>query len=208
MKKTIFVFMLFSFVFIPTLEPFVVMNDIVPVFSVGEQDKIESSIIDGAVRFLQAKSYADLLLREYETSGKQSIHYPAALEYAEKAMSELQTSKSDYMKAIEAGTRAGYAVEIVDKFKAYDYDMLAAKKGLNKDIMSSAKTFLSSGDILGAYRKNVNNIDNIISTLQLIKEKLAVDVTPDISLFWQLLQQFSTAALFGNYCTMTAAAVL
>lgn len=208
MKKTIFVFMMFSFVFIPALEPFVVMNDIVPVFHDGERDKIESSVIEGAVLFLQAKSYADLLLREFEKSGKQAIHYPAAFGYAEQAIGELETAKDEYMKAIAAGTRAGYVDEIIGKFKVYDYDMLSAEKGLNNDIMSSVKAYFSSGDILGAYRENVTNIEKIISILQLIKEKLAVNVTPDISLFWQLLQQFSTASLFGNYCTMTAAAVL
>lgn len=208
MKKTIFVFMMFSFVFIPALEPFVVMNDIVPVFQEGERDKIEAAVIEGATRFLQAKSYADLLLQEYEKSGKQPIHYPAAFGYAEQAMTELETAREEYMKAIAAGIKAGYVDETIAKFKIYDYDMLAAEKEMNNDIMSAVKTYFSSGDILGAYRQNVTNIDKILSTLQLIKEKLAVDATPDISLFWQVLQQFSKAALFGNYCTMTAAAVL
>ncbi len=208
MKKKCLIFSLIVFVCALSGEPFVVLNDIVPVFKAGFRDSIESAVIEGAANFLQAKSYSDLLLREYEKSGKQAIDYSAALEYAEKAISGLEKAKEDYRESLESAVRAGYVDDTILKFKAFDYSTFESEKGLNKDLMSSVKSYLSTGDILGAYRENMDNVDKILATLQFIKGKIEMDVTPDISLFWQLLQQFSYAALFGNYCTMTATEVL
>lgn len=208
MKKSVFIFVVITFVFTLVVEPFVVMNDIVPVFPIEDRDRIEGAVIAGAIHFLQAKSYAALLLQEYEKSCKQVINYSAALDYVEKAISELELSKREYMESIAAGTQAGYVENSIRKFKIFDYDKFESEKDLNKDLMLSVKSYLSAGNILGAYQENVDNICSILSILRLIKEKIAVNVTPDISLFWQLLQQFSKAALFGNYCTMTATAVL
>jgi len=208
MKKKCFIFTAIVFMCVLSCEPFVVMNDIVPVFTAGSRDSIESAVIEGATHFLQAKSYSDLLLREYEKSGKQAIDYSAALEYAEKAIAELEKAKEEYLESLDSANRAGYVNDKILKFKSFDYNTFQSEKGLNKDLMSSVKSYLSTGDILGAYWENVDNITGILSTLQSIKGKIELDITPDISLCWQLLQQFSHAALFGNYCTMTAAEVL
>jgi hypothetical protein len=208
MKKTMFFIVLFTFGCILAGEPFVVMNDIVPVFPERDRDKIENAVIEGAVHFLQAKSYSDLLLQEYEKSAKQEINYAAALDYVEKAVVELEAAKKEYQESIAAGNLAGYAAEKVQRFKVFDYDKFSTQMDLNKDLMAVVKSYLSAGNILGAYQENVNNIGKILATMETIKEKIEVNITPDISLFWQLLQQFSQAALFGNYCTATAAAIL
>jgi hypothetical protein len=184
------------------------MNDIVPVFAADSRDIIESAVIEGATHFLQAKSYSDLLLLEYEKSGKQEIDYSAVLGYAEKAIVELEKAKEAYLESLESATRAGYVNDALLKFKVFDYSAFQSEKGLNNDLMSTVKSHLSTGDVLGVYRENVDNIAAILSTLQFIKGKIEMDAAPDISLYWQLLQRFSYAALYGNYCTMTAAEVL
>lgn len=203
-----FLIVLFTFGCVLAGEPFVVMNDVVPVFPERDRDKIESAVIEGAIHFLQAKAYSDLLLQEYEKSARQEINYAAALDYVEKAMAELEAAKKEYQESIAAGKLAGYVAEKVQRFKVFDYDKFSTQMDLNKDLMALVKSYLSAGNILGAYQENVNNIGKILATLETIKEKIEVNITPDISLFWHLLQQFSQAALFGNYCTATAAAIL
>ncbi len=203
-----FLIMLFTLGCFLVGAPFVVMNDIVPVFPEKDRDKIESAVIEGAVHFLQAKSYSDLLLQEYEKSGKQAIDYAAALDYAAKAIAELEAAKKEYRESMAAANLAGYVAEEVQRFKVFDYDSFSTQKDLNKEIMTLVKSYLAAGNIIGAYQENMNNIGKILATLETIKEKIEVNITPDISLFWQLLQQFSQAALFGNYCTAAAAAIL
>lgn len=208
MKKKCLIFTAVIFLCTLSTKPFVVMNDIVPVFTADSRDIIESAVIEGATHFLQAKSYSDLLLLEYEKSGKQEIDYSAVLGYAEKAIGELEKAKEAYLESLESATRAGYVNDALLKFKVFDYSAFQSEKGLNNDLMSTVKSHLSTGDVLGVYRENVDNIAAILSTLQFIKGKIEMDAAPDISLYWQLLQRFSYAALYGNYCTMTAAEVL
>jgi hypothetical protein len=205
MKKAIFILITLGLVL--TLPATLLHNDIVPVFPNGDRNKIEGAVIDGAVHFLQAKSQADLLLVEYEKSAGQTIDYPAALEYTEKAIAELEKSRDNYAQAHTLGKQAGYVEEMIQKFKTFDYDTYTAGKQLNSDVMVLVKAYFSEGNILGTYQQQVEYIDDILLTLVPIKEKLAAGQLPDISRLWQLVQQFAASSLFGNYCTMTAQAV-
>jgi hypothetical protein len=209
MKKVIFILIVvcIGFTLTVTLEGLIDMNDIVPVFPGTEQAQIEGAVIEGAICFLEAKSQSDLLLKEYEKSARQPFNFPAALDHTEKAVAELEKALEEYEKSITVGKQAGYVSEIIQKFKNFDYDAFASGKQLNHDIMVLVKSYFSGGNILGAYRQNLDHIGEILITLEQIKEKLTANQLPDISLFWQLTQQFSKASLFGNYCTMTAAAI-
>jgi len=206
MKKIIFVvIMLFLGVM---LSAFIELNDIVPAFPEEEQGAIESAVIQGAVYFLQAKSQVYLLLGEVEKSAKQPLNYSSALVSTEKTIAEVEKSINEYDQAITCAKRAGYVNEVIQKFKNFNYDAFAAENKLNKDVMVVVKAYFSGGNIVGVYQQYVEYLGEILITLHLIKDKLTVDLLPDISLSWQLLQQFSHASLFGNYCTITATAIL
>ena len=209
MKKTIFILITLSVMltFNTNLQALIDMNDIVPAFPVEEQSQIESAVIEGAVRFLEAQSHSNLLLKEYENSAKQPFNFSAALEHAENTIRELKQSTEEYVKAIDLGKQSGYVEETLQKFKNFNYDSFTSNKQLNNDTMVLVKSYLSGGNILGAYQQKVDHISEILVTLEQIKEKLTVQQLPDISLFWQLLQQFSKSSLFGNYCTMTASEI-
>jgi hypothetical protein len=206
MKKLI-VFMVTLCVSI-TLSAFIELNDIVPAFPQEEQGTIESAVIQGAVHFLQAKSQADLLLAEVEKSAKQPLDYSSALAYTEKAIAEVEKSINEYHQALTSGKRAGYIDEVIQKFKNFNYEAFTPGNNLNRDIMTMVKAYFSTGNIVGVYQQYVEYLGDILITLHLIKDRLTADHLPGIPLSWQLLQQFSQASLFGNYCTITAAAIL
>ena len=187
---------------------FIEMNDIVPAFPGEVQGTIENAVIQGAIHFLQAKSQADLLLGEVEKSAKQPLNYSSALVNTEKAIAELEKSISEYDQAITCAKQAGYVNEVIQKFKNFNYDAFTSENKLNRDIMTMVKAYFSGGNIVGVYQQYVEYLGEILITLHLIKDKLNADLLPDISLSWQLLQQFSQASLFGNYCTITATAIL
>lgn len=187
---------------------FIVMNDIVPVFPGEDQRAIENNVIQGAVHFLQAQSQASLLLGEFEKSGKQPFSYSFALQAVEGAISEVEKSIYEYEVAVTIGKRAGYVHAVIQKFKNYNYDVFVSEKGLNRDIMEMVRAYFSGGNIIGAYQQNMEYLGEILITLHLIKDKLDTNQLPDISLFWQLVRQFSRTALFGNYCTSAAVDIL
>ena len=205
MKKIIFVVItLFLSV---RLSAFIELNDIVPAFPEEEQGAIETAVIHGAIHFLQAKSQADLLLAEVEMSAKQPLNYSSALVCTEKAIAELEKSIDEYHQAITCAKRSGYVNEVIQKFKSFDYNTFATENKLNRDIMAVVKAYFFGGNIVGVYQQYVEYLGEILVTLHLIKDKLTANLFPDVSLSWQLLQQFSHVSLFGNYCTVTAAAV-
>jgi hypothetical protein len=206
MKKAIFILITLGFTFL--MQALINMNDIVPVFPDGiNRSKIESSVIDGTIHFFSAYSHANILMKEYEKSAKESLNYLIALEYTEKAITDLEKSKDKYAQAHTLGKQAGYSEEMIQKFKTFDYDTYTAGKQLNNDVMALVKAYFRAGNILGTYQQQVEYIDDILLILVAIKEKLAAGQLPDISLLWQLVQQFSTSSLFSNYCTITAKAV-
>ena len=202
--KKLFVILTVLVVFFP-LYAFIELNDIVPAFPEEVQSPIESAVIEGAVYFLQAHSEVNLLLAEYEKNGKLAFNYAAALSYAGKAINAVEKSIAAYDQAITLGKETGYRSDMIQKFR--NYDAFATEQGLNKDIMEVVKAYVSGGNILGLYQQNVEYLGEILITLNLVAEKCTAQQSPDISLLWQLLQQFSKAALFGNYCTVTATAV-
>ena len=206
MKKIIVVVITLFLSF--TLSAFIELNDIVPAFPEEEQGAIESAVIQGAIQFLQAKSQADLLLVEVEKSAKQPLNYSSALICTEKAIGELEKSINEYHQAITCAKRAGYVNDVIQKFKNFNYDAFASENKLNRDIMAVVKAYFSGGNIVGVYQQYVEYLGEILITSHLIKDKLTADLLPDVSLSWQLLQQFSNASLFGNYCTLTATAIL
>ncbi|NIM10624.1 MAG: hypothetical protein GTO45_01420 [Candidatus Aminicenantes bacterium] len=193
------------------IQGFVCINNIVEVFGDEEgsgKQQIESYVISGASSFLQAHSYVNLLLNEYELSGTQAFNFNNALEYTESAISLLESARNRYVSAKTLGAGLGYNQQKIDLFKSFDYDGFIEANNLNKDIAKEVKKYLIAGDITGIYRKAADDITGILDTLYTVKEILKSSVKPDITLFWKLLQQYSQGALFGNYATLIGTAVL
>jgi hypothetical protein len=61
---------------------------------------------------------------------------------------------------------------------------------------------------LGIYQKNIANIVGILDSLYFIRDQVKSGNKPDITVVWKLLQQYSEAALFGNYATMMGTTIL
>ncbi len=188
---------------------FVVLNDLNCSFTEGpEKILIEDNVVSGAAHFLYSKSYADLLLMEYEKSARQSFNYSLALEYVEKAIAELEASKDNYVRAAEIGQKIGYIEVKQPWFKEFDYDSFIVENNLNKETAGVVKSYLEKGDVLGIYGHTIDNIDGILTTLITVRDQVKVTQKPGITIFWKLLQQYSETALFGNYSTVMGTSIL
>jgi hypothetical protein len=209
---TIIFSMIALIVFLNTeINAFIHVNDIVPVFEDPDGQKkqeIENHVISGASFFLQAQSNANLLLNEYELSGKQPFNCVKSLEYTETAINLLENARNQYVNAMGIGESLGYSPVKIDRLKFFDYDGFITETRLNKDIAKKVQGYLSSGDIVGIYRQAANDIMDILNTLYSIRESLKINEKPGIHLFWKLLQQYSESSLFGNYATLIGTTVL
>jgi hypothetical protein len=169
---------------------------------------ITENIVSGAMHFIKSKSYADLLLYEYEKSANLSFNFSASLGYIEKSVLELESAKKKYIEALKIGKVIGYNERKVPWFKNFDYAGFIQFSNLDSGVASRVKTYLSSGDVLGIYQHTINNIEDILNTLYLVRERVRTGKKPELTDMWKLLQQYATATLFGNYATMMGSTIL
>ena len=140
---TIIFVMIALTVFLKTnVHGFIWSNDIVPVFDDDEglkKQEIENHVISGASLFLQAQSYANLLLNEYEVSGSRSFNATKSLEYTEMAITLLENARNQYVNALGIGESLGYSPIKIARLKSFDYDVFTIENRLNKDIAKKSR---------------------------------------------------------------------
>ena len=180
------------------------LNDIVPVYPEPEASEIENYIIDGAALFLSSYSDALLILQEYEISSRGALNTTAALINSASALKKLRESRVNYSKALEIADKINYVDFYKNKLKIYSYESVMSEDNLNAVIADEVISFLKEGDVKGLYRRNLEKIDKTIKTLEDIYSNLNGGNIPKVSVFWNLLQRYGEAALFGNYSTLLA----
>jgi hypothetical protein len=184
------------------LNAFVVFNDIPPVFNSRSTQAMESMTIDGTSSFLRSNADAFLLLNEVEIGYPSNLNFPYALALTESAIWKLEEARGRYQEIISVSQNSNYEDTRIKRLRRFNYGLFAIKKNLNSDVMKGLQNYLGKGDIMGLYLKNIANMNNILRLLTDIKKQLTAGITPPISSFWSLLQQYSDSILLGNYATM------
>ena len=166
------------------------------------KSQMNDYIIEGTSSFLKSNADVLLLLNEVELAEKYPFNYDHAYQLVVSAIEKLEISKENYNVAIESGERFTKDRENIKKMMTFSYDSFVEENKLNVKIMNEVKVFLQNGDFLGVYKKCTAEFDDILITLNDIKEKLSRGIKPEINLFWKLLQQYTTLAQTGNYATL------
>jgi len=179
-----------------------VLNDTDPVFPENDRRAISELLVSGAAGFIDSNCEALLLLREFELSSNSSFSIANALLRTENALNKLEEAMKNYSEALKIGENCGYEKTYRDKLVDFNYDTCIIEEKLNSEIANAVAYYLKRGDVLGMYRKNIENIDELIGILKTIQNSLRNNEKPDIAVFWSLLQKFSMCKLFGNYATV------
>lgn len=192
---------------------FVTLNDIECVFTEGTQkSQVRESMIKGSAQFLLSFSKANQLLSLYEDSAISGIFdKEKALSLIKEVKDTLDLSNKHYLNALSIGKEIGYIPEKINRFQEYKYDSIIASNNMNPIIVSSLQQYFESGDILGIYQHNINHINKIQTTMTNALDELNSmegAVRPNVSRYWEILQLYSEAALFGNYATIIGTEVL
>jgi hypothetical protein len=185
-------------------------NDISGAFPPASADsestvgQLETMMIDGASLFFQSYGAANLLLSEGELFEKGDFTASSSLSYVEEALYKLELSKKKYEEVYRLTQNMDYVETKVTQLKNFNYVKFATENDLNIEIMDEVAGFLKKGDVKGYYRKNLDNIELILSKLGSIKSQLNSGVKPEITLFWEILRLYSYNSLLGNYSTVVA----
>lgn len=184
-------------------------NDLIGAFPEGvDRIQIENHVVEGSVRFFMSKAHADLLFKEYEQSSVADLDKTQSLTHVENAIAELQQSIDNYQNAADTGARIGYHQARRQWFTSFDFGKFSDEHKLNRGIADEVSAYLSKGDIVGVYRRNIDLLNQIAATLRQIRDTLKKGDTPSVSLLWTLVRQYSETLLFGNYTTMMGTTVL
>ena len=178
-------------------------NDLIGAFPEGQdRAQIENHVIEGATHFFISKAHADLLFKEYEQSATAELNKSQAAAHADNALAELKLALDNYHHAADIAGRIGYVQDKRQHFKDFDYSQLAEHLNLDRHIAGQVESYLSRGDIVGIYQKNIDNLEALAVTLGQIRDTLKSGGEPGIQTVWTLVRQYSETLLFGNYATM------
>jgi len=202
-KITIIALATLLFLFAHPLKAAITMNDIVRVFPDIDGNSIEDNVIDGASNFLS--SYSNALMAsnsESSSSYNNEENHTTSLNQIETAKEVLIKSKLAYENALELGRKSEYIFFFQDKLKNFNYQRCIQELALDQNLADEVVYFLRAGNVLGLYKKNIENIDEILNTLEFIQEQLKANTPASESVYSKLYRQYHYAGLFGNYSTL------
>lgn len=182
-------------------EACVYVNDWEEVFTKPAKVAIGDEVVMGSANFFQSYSAAMLVLYEREIAEKDFFDAEKSLNYVETAISKLEAARNYYNNALNLALATDYAQDRIDQLKSFDYSKFCSENNLNIPIMEEVKQYLSKGDVIGLYKKNIENVTAILSNLYKIRESLKGGTRPDLSTYSDLIRTYSTTVLFGNYST-------
>lgn len=176
-------------------------NDIVEGFPEPEAGNIESSVTEGSSLFFQGMAELMNLFDEGE-KGAANVLFPNSANLIDSAITRFKMAKEKYILAANMGKTVDKTRCNFTYLKTFDYDRFAEENGLMGEIVTDVKKYLANGDAVGFYRRIAYDLDNLISRLVILKEKLTSKPAFYRDDYWQLLRQASRLMLFGNYGTM------
>ncbi|MCX6582834.1 MAG: hypothetical protein NT166_21875 [Candidatus Aminicenantes bacterium] len=191
------------------LYPIICLNDIECAFNPSPGKAIlRTNMIDGSTHFLMAKAHIALLLAEYEKTANNQVEFDflTSNAYCDNAIKELKAALDDYANARTIGEKLGYNPAQVQLLKTATFSNL--KSQYNSDIFNKVTAYLQSGDILGIYAKNIENLKTILGLLETITTQLQNDLQPPAEDYWKLLEKEAEATLFGNLATVLGSPIV
>ncbi len=177
-------------------------NDVTPPFEDSGKVIIENFVTEGSKAFFKGKASIMHLLSEGEAACQGSFNAVLSLSYTYDAIVNLEKARGFYSEAHNLGKSVGYVKTRQDKLKTFNYGMLASEKGIRGPAWDRTISYMRNGDVIGFYNRMSVDIDDILSCLYSIKDKLDQGVQPDTAEYWTLLQKVSEISMFGNYATI------
>lgn len=169
---------------------------------------IETYVIEGAGSFLNAQAKIMMLLNKVEMSDLKGIDYNELQAIVSSALEYMKDARLSYDNLIKTAEKTPYKENVTAKLVSFGYDEFSVENNLNPTIFQKVKNYLSVGDITGTYRKIYDKFGKIINLLNLIKNEISANKTPELPNLWKLNQVSSQTLLFGQYIAIVFSEIL
>lgn len=163
---------------------------------------IRMLIIQGAGYYLKSHCYYQFFLNKIEMAEIEGVNYCDLQGVLNATVFYMERANISYLdlKNVAAGTP--YNEVVVGELKGFDYDGFKEGKNFNREVYGKAKSFLEKGDITGLYCEMYSRSVVILEALNNLKGVIDGNSFPEMSILWELNQNFSNALFLGQYTAM------
>jgi len=111
----------------------------------------------------------------------------------------MEQARYTYKLLKETADNTPYNPAVIEALKDFNYDLYRETNGLNKEIFTGVKSYLSSGRVTGIYGKLLADMGIMVDLLQTVKKSIDKNLFPPVGAVRQLNHTYSTSLLFGQY---------
>jgi len=160
---------------------------------------IAQYIAEGGGYFLDSYSCTLQFMTKVELAGQRGMNYPELSQLLDAAIINMEQARYAYKLLKETADNTPYNPAVIEALKNFNYDLYRETNGLNKEIFTGVKGYLSSGNVTGIYGKLLEDMGTMINLLQTVKKSIDKNLFPPVGTVRQLNYTYSTSLLFGQY---------
>ena len=160
---------------------------------------IAQYIAEGAGYFLDSYSCTLQFMTKVELSSQRGMNYPELSQLLDAAIINMEQARYTYKLLKETADNTPYNLDVIDALKKFNYNLYCETNGLNKEIFTGVKSYLSKGNVTGIYGKLLEDMGIMVNLLQSVKKNIDDNLFPAVGAVRQLNHAYSTSLLFGQY---------
>ena len=160
---------------------------------------IAQYIAEGAGYFLDSYSCTLQFMTKVELSSQRGLNYPELSQLLDAAIINMEQARYTYKLLKETADNTPYNPAVIESLKNFNYDLYCKTNGLNKEIFTGVKGYLSKGNVTGIYWKLLEDMGIMVNLLQELKKNIDNNLFPPVGTVRQLNHTYSTSLLFGQY---------
>jgi len=161
--------------------------------------QIDQYIVEGAGYFLDSYSYMLQFMRKVELASNLGLNYNELSQLLDAALVNMQQARDTYKLLKETADNTPYNPAVIEALKNFNYDLYCETNGLNKEIFTGVKGYLSKGQVREIYGKLLADMGIMVNLLQAVKKNIDNNLFPPVGTVRQLNHTYSISLLFGQY---------
>jgi len=160
---------------------------------------IAQYIAEGGGYLLDSYSCTLQFMTKVELAGQRGLNYAELSQLLDAAIINMEQARYSYKLLKETAEDTPYNPAVIEALKDFNYDLYRETNGLNKEIFTGVKSYLSSGNVTGIYGKLLADMGTMVNLLQTVKKSIDKNLFPPVGTVRQLNHAYSTSLLFGQY---------
>ena len=150
------------------------------------------------------KSYGQFMffLNEVELGELNGVNFSSLQLHIDAATAYMKTCQNTYNSLNILADSTPYKEDFISRLKEFDYDAFRKEKKLTLEIFEEVKSYLKKGDIKGMYKKALLETQQILDSLNGMKEEVDSFYAPTTDKIWELNNSYYNLTIWGQYSSM------